>query len=152
MRRFFQISILLLLIAPIFSCSNSSNSATDVKQVISQFGEQIKKVSLLAPDSLLIPQLKKVYQPYVSEELLLSWVTNPSNAPGRRVSSPWPEKIEIVQLSRVKDGLYRVKGEVIYVTSVEETNGGKAYSRAVIIEVKKTSEGEWRISSYRIEE
>src|SRR5690242_15472649 len=46
----------------------NENQEQAVKKVVTGFGATIKKVSLLAPEEVLIPQLKEVYQPYVTPD------------------------------------------------------------------------------------
>lgn len=151
MKQLNRLFILLLLggtIAFTFSCSGNKQVQKEVKATVRQFGEQLKKISLQAPDSLIAPQIQKIYKPYVMKELLQKWVANPASAPGRIASSPWPKKIRIKKVSKVNGQLYRVKGKVIYITSLEKVKGGAAMRKKVIIEVKKANKGQWQISKY----
>lgn len=150
MKRFLSLITLVVSIILVCSCNNNRNPDTEIKQTISQFGKQLKKVSVLAPDSLLIPQMKQAYKPYITQELLQSWIENPSQAPGRKTSSPWPEKINIIQLTKIKNSLYKAKGKVVYITSKEKVNGGQAIEKTVVMEVEKMNEGVWKISKYML--
>ena len=118
-----------------------------VSDVVTQFGAKLKEVPLLAPDTVRARSVREAYGPLVSAELLERWLASPSEAPGRDVSSPWPERIEIHDVRRATREHYEVEGEVIYVTSVEAGTGGEAAREPVLLDVRKQG-GAWRIHSY----
>lgn len=60
--------------------------------------------------------MRKAYAGLVDPELLARWVQNPAAAPGRAVSSPWPERIEIESSSETGSEA-TVEGTVIEMTS-----------------------------------
>ncbi|NLI92774.1 MAG: hypothetical protein GX434_11385 [Peptococcaceae bacterium] len=93
--------------------------------------------------------MQENYGDFVSQELLAQWANDPTNAPGRQVSSPWPDRIEILSLERLADSSYRVQGEIIEITSVEKTNGGVAAKRPVTLNVEKF-ESRWLITAVKI--
>lgn len=68
--------------------------------VVRRFGERLQRVSILAPDSIARESIRREYGDLVSRPLLEEWLRNPSQAPGRQTSSPWPERIEVAQASR----------------------------------------------------
>lgn len=125
------------------------NREQTVKEVVTGFGAAIKKVSLLAPEEVLIPQLKEVYRPYVTPGLLQKWTANPSEAPGREVSSPWPEKIEIKDMQPAGNDQYQVEGSLIYLTSNEVAHGGIAASKKISMVLTRQQDGSWLISEYK---
>jgi len=77
------------------------------------------------------------YSDFVAPALLAKWQSNPENAPGRMVSSPWPDRIEIQSVEKISEGTYKVKGQIIEITSAEKTSGGTAAKRTVTLETKK---------------
>ncbi|HET6568777.1 MAG TPA: hypothetical protein VFG50_12495 [Rhodothermales bacterium] len=126
----------------------SGNDEQEVRQAVEVFGERLKMVSVLAPDSILVRDVREQYGPLVTPELLAEWTANPNDAPGREVSSPWPERIEVTSLEKQPDGEYRVLGQVVYVTSAEQTSGGASSKENVVILVKQGDDGQWRLSRF----
>ena len=95
--------------------------------------------------------MQENYSDFVTPALLAKLQSNPENAPGRMVSSPWPDRIEIKSIEKVSEGTYNVKGEIIEITSLEQTNGGVASKRPIILEVKKL-DNKWLIDSVKLED
>jgi hypothetical protein len=123
----------------------------EVRQVVERLGERLKEVPLLAPDSALVRAIREAYAPLVTSDLLAAWTAEPSRAPGRDVSSPWPERIEVRTVVSVENGACRAEGEVLYVTSVELAQGGAVARELVtllMVEDPTRSDGGWRISAY----
>ncbi len=130
--------------------SSSVNEERAVRDVVERFGARLQAVPLSVPDeSVVARHIRREYGPFVTSELLESWTTNPQNAPGRAVSSPWPEEIKILKAREVEEGLFRVEGEVIYMSSAEIAKGGAAYGERVVLSVRKGRDDTWRISDYR---
>lgn len=119
-----------------------------VRDLVARFGARMQTVSLLAPDSIRSAQLREAYGALVTPELLADWVAHPDRAPGRRVSSPWPDSIAVQAVREVGAGELEVTGTVLYVTSVERTHGGSAASEPVRLRVRRTADSSWRISAY----
>lgn len=117
-----------------------------VENIVLSFGSKLKMVSLLAPDDLLKESMNENYGKLVTKELIEKWIKNPSEAPGRAVSSPWPERIDIESSDKVTNNKYKIKGFIIEVTSAEKTSGGFAAKREITIEVEKI-DGSWIISN-----
>lgn len=114
--------------------------------VVEAFGRRLASISLLAPSDVVVRDIEERYAPYVTAALLEAWLQDPSGAPGREVSSPWPGRIEVREVERVSDDVYRVTGEVVYLTSVESERGGAADRRPVVMDV--VPDGGWRIAAY----
>jgi hypothetical protein len=123
-----------------------NDQAARVENIVRGFGSRLKMVSLLAPDDLLKESMNENYGKLVTKELIEKWIKNPSEAPGRAVSSPWPERIDIESSERVSDYKYKIKGFIIEVTSAEKTSGEIAAKREIILEVEKI-DGSWVISN-----
>src|SRR5690606_21003737 len=75
--------------------SGATSAADSAAGVIRSFGEALAMVSVLAPADIVRRDVREHYAPHVTPELLASWLDAPAAAPGREVSSPWPERIEI---------------------------------------------------------
>jgi hypothetical protein len=109
----------LMHLAPKNSSSTDTVSNEDdqaVRTVIKNFGNSLKMVSLLAPDAST--QIQTYYSAYVTPELLASWAADPALATGRQTSSPWPERIDIVNV-QINGTRAAVEGSVIEVTSAD---------------------------------
>lgn len=87
----------------------------DVRTTVAQFGNQLNSVSLLAPSAA--EDIRSAYGPYVAQDLLAVWIEDPSRAPGRQTSSPWPDHIEVDSVVRDELGAYDVAGRIILKTS-----------------------------------
>ncbi len=88
-----------------------------VRMVVEAFGKSLKQVSLTAEPQMASEMIKNTYTPYLTTNLLNSWVLEPDLAIGKATSSPWPERIEISQMTKSADTEYHVMGNVIQVTS-----------------------------------
>ena len=116
--------------------------------MVEDFGSTLKNVSLLAPRDLVIEAIEANYSPYVTDELMQSWLAHPRRAPGRTTSSPWPERIEITEVVRLSEGEFSVKGRIVEVTS-SEAGGGAAVYRPVELIVRKVG-NKWLIDDIRV--
>ena len=67
------------------------------------------------------------------------------------VSSPWPDRINILRMEMTDKDQFIVYGEVIEITSVEFTKGEAAAKRPVTIAVRKAND-RWLINSVAIDE
>lgn len=129
---------------------NTSNlvEEKEIRSLVEGFGNRLAAVSLQSP--IAAEEMKQQYAQFVSYDLLERWKNDPSTAPGRVVSSPWPDRIEITSLTKVSADRYMVNGYVVEVTSMEVVNGGVAAKIPAIIEVQK-NQGRWVIADYREE-
>lgn len=84
--------------------------------------------------------MKENYGDYVVDELIDRWLENLDEAPGRLLSSPWPEKIDILSLEKISPTEYKVEGKIVEVTSVE----GEEITRPITLNIKNR-EAEWLI-------
>jgi peptidoglycan hydrolase-like protein with peptidoglycan-binding domain len=117
---------------------------TAITNLVEAFGKKLSLVPLSASKDLVIDGIQKNYSAFVTSSLLAKWQSNPENAPGRWVSSPWPDRIEISAIVKASEDTYKVNGEIIEITSVEMENGGIAAERSIDLVVKKTGTG-WLI-------
>jgi len=136
-KRFLIAAVIVLLVVVVFVAGfffwNSINPNTikrdekaEVTALVENFGSKLKEVSLSDPGEAVSQEIETIYAPFVSSNLLLDLTNNPARAPGRDVSSPWPEKIEIVSMEKLDSHTIQVKGKIILMTSVEVAQGGNA--------------------------
>lgn len=120
-----------------------ANDEAAVRQVVEQFGQRLRNVSLLGPRHVLEASIRREYGPYATDDLLAAWLKDPSKAPGRLTSSPWPERIDIREIRRAAPDRYFVSGEI-----VESSSGGEGPRRSPVrIELVAAGAG-WRIASF----
>jgi hypothetical protein len=114
------------------------------RAVVERLGERMKDISLLGPDSVVRLEIRDAYGQLVVPELLDVWRADPVNAPGRLVSSPWPDRIDIRSVTGASPGECRVEGDVVYVTSADT---GAADRREDVVISVRNADG-WRITAY----
>jgi hypothetical protein len=112
---------------------------------VENFGKRLQSVSLQSPRTA--QEIKEQYSEFVSSALLEVWLNDVLDAPGRIVSSPWPDRIEITTLAWRSPDEYVITGYIVEVTSKEVVSGGAAARIPVRIVVQK-SEGHWLITEY----
>jgi hypothetical protein len=103
----------------------------------------MRLVSVLAPADLAAKAIRMSYAGLVDPKLLEVWSTNPTDAPGRQSSSPWPDRIEVQSASLSGDHA-TVIGKIVEATSAGETG-------RVPVEVGLKREGSsWLIITYAV--
>lgn len=125
-------------------------NAAAARKVVETFGERLKNVSLLAPDSIVATEVRANYGGLVTEHLLDGWLFRLDTAPGREVSSPWPERIQVDTVLNAGAGTCLVEGKIVYLTSMEVTHGGAAALRPVTMQVQQQDDDGWKINSYQV--
>ncbi|MBZ2174265.1 copper amine oxidase N-terminal domain-containing protein [Schnuerera sp. xch1] len=121
----------------------------NVENLVKDFGKKLQMVSLLAPKDIVVKSIEENYGEFVSSTLLEKWKNDPENAPGRLTSSPWPDRIEVLDTEKVSEDEYQVKGEIIEVTSIEKENGGAAAKQPITISAIKDN-NRWVIDEIAI--
>lgn len=121
----------------------------EITALIKNFGNVLKLVSLTAPDDVVAESIKEYYSDFITPELLAIWQSNPQNAPGRILSSPWPDRIDVINIETDGDDAFVVTGEIIEVTSTEQQSGDAAAKYPVEIRVIKQN-NRWLISKVEI--
>ena len=107
-------------------------------------GSHLQDVSLLAPDSVRVPALRKAYGGLVTDSLLAAWVARPGDAPGRGVSSPWPDHIDVRRVEEAGGGACRVEAEVVYATSADAPRS----VRRDPVTIRVVEGDGWRVASW----
>lgn len=169
MKKTFLLVLILLLSVSLFGCTNGGNEAqlkkegqpkekpqqtydsdkAAVASLVEDLGSRLQKVSLQAPRDIVSKSMQEIYGDLVSPSLLAEWVNDPLNAPGRVLSSPWPDRIEILCIDKLSESAYEVKGQIIEMTSVEIVNGGVAAKRPIALVVGKV-ENRWLITAVKL--
>ncbi|MDD3653760.1 MAG: hypothetical protein PHO01_06200 [Desulfotomaculaceae bacterium] len=158
MRKLVLPVLLILLLGLLIACTNGENKAQlngdpqqaeeiesqAVVSLVQDFGSKLKKVSLIAPLDTVSQSIQEHYGSMVSPELLAKWRSEPQYAPGKLVSSPWPERIEIATNQKLPDGSYEVKGEIVEIDSVKLT-GEEVLAKQPITLIVKKAQDRWLI-------
>jgi hypothetical protein len=135
--------------APVPVSTATATAAVDedaqVGDLVETFGRRLQAVALLAPDAA--EQIQTQYAGLVSPALLKIWMEDTSKAPGRMVSSPWPDRIEIATLVSETADRYVIDGFVVEITSAELASGGVA-DRIPVHMVVERQQGHWLITGY----
>lgn len=122
--------------------ADNQEERTAVQRAVETFGQKLRLVSLLAPDDAVRQSMAEHYGGLVSDELLQQWQDNPSAAPGRTVSSPWPERIDVDAMTKTAEDTYEVTGHIVEVTSDRPDGVARI---PVVLTVKQIGD-EWRIT------
>ncbi len=133
------------VVEPTQTAVNDAGEEAAVRDLVENFGKRLQMVSLLAPEAA--QDLQKQYAEFVSPTLLETWMNDVSKAPGRMVSSPWPDRIEITTLERETPNRYVMDGFVVEITSTEVASGEAANKIPVHIVAEK-EQGHWLIVEY----
>jgi len=89
----------------------------EITSVVEGFGKTLSKVDKVAPEEEIAKSVKAYYTPFLTSDLLLEWASRPEKALGRVVSSPWPDRIEILSIEKIDEYTAKVKGYVVWVAS-----------------------------------
>lgn len=127
--------------APPAGEASPAKPARTPAEVVTAFGERLKQVSVLAPPDVAAASIREHYADLVAPALLTVWMGEPAKTPGRQVSSPYPDRIEIKAISEDANRA-EVTGEV-----VEATNQDEVARATVRVELALES-GAWRITAY----
>jgi hypothetical protein len=127
------------------STANDAAEEAEISELVENFGKRLQMVSLLAPD--VGQELQKQYSAFVSPALLEIWLDDVSKAPGRMVSSPWPDRIEIMALSRAGSDRYKITGFIVEVTSTE-VGTDEAAAKIPVHMIVQRAAGGWLITEY----
>lgn len=128
----------------------SESSSSDVAQVritVSGLGDKLQQVPLVAPSDVVAFAIDKYYALYVHPDLMTAWKNNPSTAPGRSTSSPWPDRIDITGTTKNADGTYTVNGSVVEVAKGADGNNETVNTVPVRFVLTKGPDG-WQITGY----
>jgi len=111
-------------------------------EVVEELGRRMKLVSTLAPPDVVARDIRTNYGELVAPALLDQWLADPATAPGRQVSSPWPDRIVVTEPPAASTGTVTLAGHVVEATSSGES--GRIPIRVTL----EQREGHWRITRY----
>jgi len=89
----------------------------EVVSLVEGFGKTLIKVDKVMPEENVAKSIKENYSPFLADNLILEWTFDPSKALGRVVSSPWPDRIQILSMEKLDAYTVKVKGYVVWVAS-----------------------------------
>lgn len=112
----------------------------EVRATVVDFGASLKGVDALLPNAT--STIATTFAPYVAPELLSVWTDEPTLAPVRFGSEPWPQRIEIQSVEKQKDGTYWVVGFVIE----QDKTGDYTNNKVTIVLEKK--DNTWMITDF----
>lgn len=118
------------------------------RATVEEFGRKLQSVSILADKTLAADAMAREYGPLVTPALLTKWQNDPTQAPGRVTSSPWPDRIEISGVERESRSRYIIEGHVVEVTNeggALEKEPREAARRPITLAVEEQG-GSWRIA------
>jgi hypothetical protein len=128
--------------APSTTVSNAEDTA--IRSQVTGFGAVLQNVSLLAPSSDRKAAMDQYYSSYVAPELLMQWYSESDvNALGRQTSSPWPDRIEIVNVTQNGDKA-TVEGNIVEVANGQNGNKDVIGVLPVTLSMEKRA-GHWLI-------
>jgi hypothetical protein len=122
-------------------------SETDVNaiyQVVGEFGARLKDVVITTSDQDMMTAVDVNLKQLVTDRLYQVFVQDKARIPGRYVSSPWPERIEINSVQMLDSGSCTLHGNQVLMTSDNVAHGGNAGEEPITLTLKKVN-GTWLI-------
>jgi len=151
--RFIAVGIVLLLVISVSGYFLFRPSATTqpnetdmnaIYQVVGEFGARLKDVYITAPNQNIITAVDFNLKGFITNRLYQVFVQDKIRIPGRYVSSPWPERIEIASVQMLDSGSCTVNGSQIVMTDDTLAHGGNAGEEPITLTLKKVN-GIWLI-------
>ena len=151
--RFIVIGIVLLLVISVGEYFLFKPSATilpnaadinAIYQVVGEFGARLKDVVITTSDQDVITAVDFNLKQLITDRLYQVFVQDKIRIPGRYVSSPWPERIEIASVQMLDSGSCTVNGSQIVMTDDTLAHGGNAGETPITLTLKKVN-GIWLI-------
>jgi len=115
-----------------------------IYQVVGEFGARLKDVDLSTPKQDILTAVDFNLRQLITSRLYEEFVQDTSRIPGRYVSSPWPERIQIDSVQRLDSGSYTVNGNQIMMDSDALAHGGNVGRTLITLTLKKVN-GTWLI-------
>ena len=139
--------LLAILATPAAWAEVPASHEEAARAVVAEFGKRLREVSVLAPKQMAAAAMDRAYSTYVAAELLATWKSDPEKAPGKRTSSPSPERIDISTIKASGRHALVVTGKVILLTAKERRDGGVFAANPVTMTIAKR-QGKWLITAY----
>ncbi len=137
---------LVLVVTSQYVKAPTPDATEDVTDAVVEFGTKLQMVSLLAPAAEVAAAMDAHYKNYVSAELLTYWKSGADSRLGRYTSSPFPQRIEVVEVVRQPDNTYKVEGNIIEITSADDPLRNVAAVQPVTLILEKIG-GKWLVVS-----
>jgi hypothetical protein len=115
----------------------------EVRSLVELFGSRLQNVSVQSPKAKQLIAVQ--YAGLVAPRLLQHWMAKPLQAPGRYLSSPWPDHVELVALTYHGSEACSVSAKVVMMSSTEIAGGGAAALVPVHLELRRIA-GRWLIT------
>jgi hypothetical protein len=151
--KFIAVGIVLLLVMSVGayllfrpSTTTLPNSAdvNAIYQVVGEFGARLKDVDINASDQDIMTAVDFNLKQFITDRLHQVFVQDKIRIPGRYVSSPWPERIEINSIQMLDSGSYTIHGSQVVMTDDTVAHGGNAGEEPITLTLKKVN-GIWLI-------
>ena len=151
--RFIVIGIVLLLVISVgeyFLLKPSTTTPPNpadinaIYQVVGEFGARLKDVVITTSDQNVITAVDFNLKQLITDRLYQVFVQDKIRIPGRYVSSPWPERIEINSIQMLDSGSYTVHGSQVVMTDDTVAHGGNAGEEPITLTLKKVN-GIWLV-------
>jgi len=141
------VGLILLIItgSAVYYMQRAPNRAKDMSEVstlVTSFGNYEKSISPLGPTETVESDIQQSYGQFITNNLLQQWRADPSHAPGRLTSSPWPDHIVVDSITPQGSG-YAVSGHIVMMTST-----GESGSVPVVMLVIRENNA-WKIAAYQ---
>jgi orotate phosphoribosyltransferase-like protein len=133
-----------LLFRPSTTTPPSAADINAIYQVVGEFGARLKDVVITTSDQDVITAVDFNLKQLITDRLYQVFVQDKIRIPGRYVSSPWPERIEIASVQMLDSGFYTVNGSQIVMTDDTLAHGGNAGETPITLTLKKVK-GTWLI-------
>jgi hypothetical protein len=127
----------------------ASENAALVRNIVYNFGDQLKGVTPLIKHEDFVAQMNAHYAKFVHQDLMNKWNAQPETAPGRVSISPWPEMIEIDSKTLNKNGSYTVEAHIVQKTKGADGGSVDAGSVPIRLIVTMGPDG-WQITDYEV--
>lgn len=127
-------------------CPGLGADSIEVVAVVHAFGERLRNVSVLAPSEQAAGAIRVQYGPLITRDLLDRWIANPAQAPGRQVSSPWPQRIRVSNAQSTDSDRWLVNGSILYTTNADTAE--VVEEKTVRIRVDRNPVGGWSIAEF----
>jgi len=118
----------------------------EARALVELFGTRQQNVTTQAP-AANARNIRVQYGGLVAPALLARWMAKPTAAPGRNVSSPWPDHIAITAVVFNGSNSCSVSGQLVMLSSAYVANGTDDAKVPVYLQLSRLS-GHWLITGY----
>lgn len=116
------------------------------RAVVEEFGTKLQNVNVLGDKTMAADAIASEYGPLITPALLSQWQQDPTLAPGRLISSPWPDHIQITSLERENRSKYIIEGDIVEVSNEAGLAEPKESVRRPGVFTVEKDNSTWKIS------